>query len=87
MTWTFAYLLVEQLQPGALNGLEHQDWQDNLHTVFYFSYVTLTTLGYGDITPAAPVSRFLAYSEAIVGQFYLAILVASLIGARLSARQ
>lgn len=87
MSWTFAYLLVEQLQPGSINGLEHQRWQDNLHTVIYYSYVSLTALGYGDITPAMPLTRFLAYMEAIVGQFYLAILVASLIGARLSYKR
>jgi voltage-gated potassium channel Kch len=46
--------------------------------------VTLTTLGYGDITPAAPLTRFLAYLEALIGIFYTTILVASLIGLRLS---
>jgi voltage-gated potassium channel len=83
MTWSFAYLLVEQLQSGSLNGLPHSNWQDNLHTVIYYSFVSLTALGYGDITPAQPLTRFLAYTEAMVGQLYLAILVASLIGARL----
>jgi len=51
----------------------------------YFSFVCMTTLGLGDITPNLPVARFLVYLEAIVGQFYLAILVASLIGSRMSA--
>lgn len=87
MTWTFSYLLVEQIQPGSINGLEHDNWQANLHTVIYYSFVSLTALGYGDITPALPLTRFLAYMEAIVGQFYLAILVASLIGARLSFKR
>lgn len=86
LSWAFAYLLVEQLFPGSINGLGHDNWQDNLHTVIYYSYVTLTALGYGDITPAMPLSRFLAYTEAVVGQFYLAILVASLIGARLRSK-
>ncbi len=40
--------------------------------------------GYGDITPALPVIRFLVYMEAIVGQFYIAVVVASLIGVRIS---
>jgi voltage-gated potassium channel len=87
MTWTFAYLLVEQLQSGSLNGLPHSQWQDNLHTVIYYSFVSLTALGYGDITPALPLTRFLAYTQAMVGQFYLAILVASLIGARLNSQR
>ena len=51
-----------------------------------YSFVTLTTLGYGDISPVLPLARFLVYMEAIVGVFYMAILVASLIGVRLSDR-
>lgn len=46
----------------------------------YFSFVTLATLGYGDITPTGPVTRGIAVFEAVVGQFYLAILVARLVG-------
>ncbi|MEH6590404.1 MAG: potassium channel family protein [Halioglobus sp.] len=87
LSWAFVYLLVEELFPGSINGLNHASWQDNLDTVIYYSFVTLTALGYGDITPAMPLSRFLAYTEAVVGQFYLAILVASLIGARLRSKK
>jgi hypothetical protein len=50
----------------------------------YFSFVSLTTMGFGDITPTLPMARYLTYMEGIVGQFYLAILVASLIGARVA---
>jgi uncharacterized membrane protein len=49
--------------------------------------VTVLTLGYGDMTPVLPVARFLAYMEAVVGQFYIAIVVASLVGAHLARRQ
>lgn len=48
----------------------------------YFSFVTLATLGYGDITPVSKVMRGLAVLEAIVGQLYLALLVARLVGLR-----
>jgi len=48
--------------------------------------VTITTLGYGDISPVLPLARFLVLMEAIVGVFYMAILVASLIGVSLSDR-
>lgn len=51
----------------------------------YFSFVTLATLGYGDITPASRVMRGLAVLEAIVGQLYLALLVARLVGLRSAA--
>ena len=50
------------------------------HDYLYFSFVTLTTLGYGDITPLAPLSRSVAVLVAITGQLYLAILVAMLVG-------
>lgn len=48
----------------------------------YFSFMTLSTLGYGDILPIAPLPRLLACMEAICGQFYLAILVAGLVSVR-----
>ena len=46
----------------------------------YFSFVTLTTLGYGDIAPAAPVARALAYSEALAGQLFIAIFIGTMVG-------
>jgi hypothetical protein len=48
--------------------------------VLYFSFVTLTTLGYGDVVPTSPVTRTLASLEAITGQLYLTVLVARLVG-------
>jgi voltage-gated potassium channel len=84
LVWAFAYLLVESFFPSSFNGLEHKMWQHNLQDMFYYSMVTLTTLGYGDITPAQPVARFLAYMESITGIFYTTVLVASLIGIRLA---
>ena len=45
----------------------------------YYSFVTLTTVGYGDVTPISPVTRTFAWIEAITGQFYLAIIVAGLV--------
>jgi Ion channel len=51
-----------------------------LHRAFlYFSYVTQTTMGYGDITPVTPLARSLATVQAIAGQLYLAVLVARLV--------
>ena len=80
LIWALMYLFIAQAIPGAFNGVEQMVWYDNFADVAYFSYVTLTTLGYGDISPVAPIARFLVYMEAVVGVFYLAILVASLIG-------
>ena len=84
--WAIFYLLLAQTMPGAFNGLPQAPWLDNFAAAVYFSFVTITTLGYGDISPALPVARFLVMMEAIVGVFYMAILVASLIGVRMSAR-
>lgn len=84
LIWAFAYLIVEQLFPGSFKGLAPGLWQHKLEELAYYSMVTLTTMGYGDITPTAPLSRFLAYMEGITGIFYTTILVASLIGMRLA---
>ena len=80
LIWTLMYLFIAQSIPGAFNGIEQLVWYDNFADVAYYSYVTLTTLGYGDISPVAPIARFLVYMEAVVGVFYMAISVASLIG-------
>ena len=87
LIWSLCYLLIAQATPNAFNGLEQLPWYENFADVSYYSYVTLTTLGYGDISPVAPVARFLVYMEAIVGVFYMAILVASLVGIRASEIQ
>jgi len=84
LVWTLSYLFIAQAMPGAFNGLEQVIWYENFADVAYYSFVTLTTLGYGDISPVIPIARFLVYMEAIVGVFYMAILVASLIGIRTS---
>lgn len=84
LIWAMAYLFIAQAIPGAFNGLEQAIWYDNFADAAYFSFVTLTTLGYGDISPVIPIARFLVYMEAIAGVFYMAVLVASLIGIRTS---
>jgi hypothetical protein len=84
LVWGLSYLFIAQVIPGSFNGLEQLPWYDNFADVAYYSFVTLTTLGYGDISPVAPVARFLVYMEAIFGVFYMAVLVASLIGIKTS---
>jgi len=84
LIWTLLYLMIAQAIPNAFAGLEQALWYDNFADVAYYSFVTLTTLGYGDISPKIPIARFVVYMEAIVGVFYMAILVASLIGIKTS---
>ncbi len=82
LIWATLYLLALEFFPAAFNGMEPEIWSDNFSNAAYFSFVTMTSLGYGDISPALPITRALAYLQAIVGAFYMAIVVASLIGAR-----
>ena len=86
--WALAYSLVETVIPGSFAGLVEQSANSKWNPDWvYFSFVTLTTLGYGDILPLTLSARSLAYFEAIVGQFYLAVLVAGLVSAYLSEQQ
>ena len=88
LIWTMLYLLILYIFPDSFNGLEALRWQDNFSKIAYFSFVTLTTLGYGDISPSNTVSQFFVYSEAIVGVFYIAVIVSTLVAARVdSARR
>jgi hypothetical protein len=87
LIWTTLYMIIALLNPEAFYGLEPGAWYDNFADLVYFSYVSLTTLGYGDMAPAAPIARFMAYAEAVTGQFYIAILVASLVGIRISTHR
>jgi len=82
LTWSFAYAAIEGLSPGSFyvdpaydadGVLERRDF-------LYYSFVTLTTLGYGDILPLSAKARSMAALEAICGVLYTATLVASLVG-------
>ena len=88
IVWALLYGVIETIQPGsfnvspALTGDEAKAWDD----LVYYSFVTLTTLGYGDVAPLSPRVRSLAMLEAITGVFYVAILVARLVGLHLAQR-
>ena len=82
LIWSVLYLITLEFWHGAFNGIEYRHWAENFSTSIYFSYVTMTTLGYGDISPAVPISRVLVFLQAIFGTFYMAVVVASMIGAR-----
>lgn len=71
------------IYPGAYNFTYAQDKVDVLEMT-YFGFITMATVGYGDITPARPETRTLAYLLAVTGQLYLAIIVAIIVGKYLS---
>ena len=81
LIWSILYTIVLEFSPDAINGIDPGMWYDNYPVMTYFSFVTLTTLGFGDMSPATPVAQVIVILEAITGMFYLAVIVASLIGA------
>ena len=85
LIWAVIYLLLLAMDPTAFSGVEAAGWKENFSRLAYYSFVTLTTLGYGDILPTNHIAEFFVYLEAIIGVFYMAIIVSSLISLRLSA--
>ena len=85
LIWTILYLILIQIDPTAFSGIDAGNWKQNFSQVAYYSFVTLTTLGYGDILPVNKVAQFFVYMEAIIGVFYMAIIVSSLISLRLAS--
>jgi hypothetical protein len=83
--WSQIYVLLETLQPGQF-AFSMDDGQSMAALFRYFSLVTITTVGYGDITPLGPGARAFANLEAVVGQLYLVILVAWLVGMHVSIK-
>jgi voltage-gated potassium channel len=81
--WTFAYSLIEETQPGSFtfsaSSVPH-DIVSRVMQLRYFSFVTLATVGYGDIVPVSAAARTTALLEAMLGQFYLVALVGRLVG-------
>jgi hypothetical protein len=78
LNWAFAYALVAQEIPGAFAFSIPGSVMNGFNTL-YFSLVTLSTVGYGDITPVSNVARMLAAMEAMTGLLYVAVLVARLV--------
>jgi len=87
LIWAVIYMMIIVIDPNAFSGVEVATWQEGFARMAYYSFVTLTTLGYGDILPKNHVAEFFVYMEAIIGVFYMAIIVSSLISLRLAALQ
>ena len=82
MFWGMIYVLIELWHPGSFTGslLNGQEGHLQLYRAFqYFSFVTLTTLGYGDILPTNSVAAAFSQTEAVIGQFFMAVMVARLV--------
>ena len=86
MVWGYFYTTLEFFVPGSFALPFDMDQSDKFIWFMYFSYVTITTLGYGDITPLNAKASALASTEALIGQIYLVVIVAWLVGMHVSQR-
>ena len=91
LIWAMIYSALETLRPGSFAlpaELSDEGIRQGLvGELIYFSNVTLTTLGYGDIVPRSKPARMFASIEAIVGQLYVAIVIARLVGLQIAERR
>jgi hypothetical protein len=85
LMWTFIYRLLENLYPGSF-AIAHSKLLNAENLYLYFSLVTITTLGYGDITPIGGQVLSMAVLEAITGQIYLVVVVAWFVGMYVSRK-
>ncbi len=92
LVWALIYTLIELYTPGSFRLVSAADasfehYRLLLGEFSYYSYVTLSTLGYGDVTPVSRLARSWSTLEAITGQLYLAIIIARLVGQFISDQQ
>lgn len=83
--YAFAYRFLMLIDPSALSGTFLGDHEISAYV--YLSFVTITTLGYGDITPQSELAAILTYSEAVMGQFFMALVVARIVGIWVADKQ
>src|SRR5437762_4017130 len=81
LLWTVAYWLVAQVTPNAFAFNTATGTKETMagFNAFYFSFITLSTVGYGDITPLSRIARWLAATEAMTGLLYVTVLIARLV--------
>jgi voltage-gated potassium channel Kch len=88
MIWAFGYALIAALDPSAFQEtIAVPPNESDTHRYMYFSFVTLTTLGLGDIVPLSPLARLLVILESMIGQLFPVILIARLVSLELYYRQ
>ena len=81
--WAFIFYVLESFSPGAFS-FPRTDANPGFNDFIYFSFVTLATLGFGDITPVSNPARSLTILEAVLGQLFVAITISILVGSYLS---
>lgn len=78
MLWALSYAVLATLNPAAFASLSAEEGRVSLE-LLYYSFITLTTVGYGDIAPVTPLARTLSWLQAFTGQMYVAITIARLV--------
>jgi hypothetical protein len=87
MVFAALYTIIGLLVPHAFSGMSFEDSPALASNVIYFSFVTLTSTGYGDVFPLHPVARSLCNLETILGQLYPATLLARLVSLEIEGRR
>lgn len=87
LTWSHIYLAMSCLDPNSFSyHIEPHAFRDNVQHFMYFSYITLTTVGYGDITPRTDIARAFSWLEAAIGQIYLTVWISQLVAMHIAQR-
>jgi|LGOV01.1.fsa_nt_gb Ion channel len=79
LIWAYTFILLHHFDSSAFHLPDYEELSKEVELFTYYSYSTLTTLGYGDIVPESAQARMLSVLEAVFGQLYLAIVVAKLV--------
>jgi Ion channel len=87
LTFVALYTIIGLIVPNAFSGMSFEDNPALASKVIYFSFVTLTSTGYGDVFPVHPVARSLCNLETIIGQLYPATLLARLVSLEIEGRR
>jgi len=85
-TFAFLYTFLEhlnhqafrhvQVPVGGSQALTFNEWENDIQQMLYYSFVTQTTLGFGDILPVSHLARVLTITQSVIGQFYVAVVLA-----------
>ena len=79
LIWAYGYVLINHFDGSAFHLQDYENFSKRVELFTYYSYSTLTTLGYGDIVPQSAQARMLSVLEAVFGQLYLAVVVAKVV--------
>lgn len=86
MTWAIFYVFLIAFDTDAFQGSNLGPEGQIYWDLTYFSFVTITTLGFGDILPVSPTAKALAYTEAVVGQIYVAVFIGAMVATYIGHR-